>query len=148
MHELWNRKNHQVMVIGEIFQWKSFDEVSNTARRNGSARLMLRRRWSLSTCVEKDVAPVGSRLASYRKKTNPLVGTTCYREIDEWKRPWKFQDLLQRHILTLFLWISGNHCYDVISLIELRKILKNFYLSKLLRELESDKYFFFKSKAK
>lgn len=121
MHELWNRKNHQVMVIGEIFQWKSFDEVSNTARRNGSARLMLRRRWSLSTCVEKDVAPVGSRLASYRKKT------TGWNYVLSWNRWMKGTMKIPRFITTpytnsvsLNFWKSLLWCYFI------DRIKKNF----------------------
>lgn len=105
--ELWNRKKHQVMVIGEIFQWKSFDEVSNTVLEKRLCTVDVK-----STMVFVHVRREGCRTCWKQvglvsiKKTNPLVGTTCYREIDEWKRPWKFQDLLRRHILTPFFWKS------------------------------------------
>lgn len=93
-------ENHQVMV-------KIFNESRSMRYRIPRGETAL-----LGWYKDDDgLCPRASRRMSHlleagwpriEKKTNPLVGTTCYREIDEWKRPWKFQDLLRRHVLTLF----------------------------------------------
>lgn len=93
-------ENHQVMV-------KIFNESCSMRYRIPRGETAL-----LGWYKDDDgLCPRASRRMSHlleagwpriEKKTNPLVGTTCYREIDEWKRPWKFQDLLRRHVLTLF----------------------------------------------